>query len=78
MSDKPDDQSVSTPADPLTDRLMRLPEVLTLIPVAKSTWWKWVAEGNAPSPVHIGPRCSGWRSSEIRRLMEGRNKGGKP
>lgn len=74
MSDRPQDQSVS----PEPDRLMRLSEVLSLIPVAKSTWWKWVAEGVAPAPVEIGPRARGWRASQIQRVMEGRNSGAKP
>lgn len=75
MSDKPKDESVSAETDVLPDRLMRLTEVLTLIPVAKSTWWKWVSEGIAPPPVEIGPRARGWRASQIYRVMEGRDRG---
>ena len=31
--------------------LLRLPAVLQLIPVSKSTWWAWVASAKAPAPV---------------------------
>jgi len=29
-------------------RLLRLPQVLALIPVSKSCWWQWVRDGKAP------------------------------
>lgn len=50
-------------------RLLRLPQVLAVIPVSKSTWWHWVAEGRAPAGVKLG-RCTAWRSSDIRAYLE--------
>lgn len=52
------------------DRLLRLPEVLELIPVGRSTWWLGVKKGRFPQPVKLGPRTTAWRESEILPLME--------
>ena len=52
------------------DRLLRLPQVLELIPIAKSTWWSWVASGKAPDPVRLG-RCTCWRYSDVMTFIEG-------
>lgn len=57
--------------DRSNDRLLRLPQVLNLIPVSKSTWWAGVKSGRYPKPVKLGPRTTAWRESDIRALMEG-------
>lgn len=57
------------------DRFLRLPEVLALYPVSKSTLWLHVKNGQFPKPHKLGPRCSAWRLSDIERhfglLVEG-------
>lgn len=54
---------------PPPDRLLRLPDVLLRIPIAKSEWWKGVKEGKYPAPVKLGPRTTCWRASEIDKLI---------
>ena len=49
---------------------LRLPEVLKLYPVSKSTWWAGVRSGRYPQPVKLGERCTAWRAEEIRALIE--------
>lgn len=49
---------------PDVNRLIRLPEVLTIIPVKKSTWWAWCKLGKAPAPIHLG-RCTCWRYADV-------------
>ncbi len=49
---------------------LRLPQVLKLIPVSRSTWWAWVKQGRAPAPVKLGPRTTAWRAEEIHALIE--------
>lgn len=49
---------------------LRLPDVLKLVPVSKSTWWAGVKEGKYPQPVKLSPRCTAWRVSDIRALVE--------
>lgn len=58
------------PIQPQPDRLLRLPEVLALIPVASSTWRRWVAEGEAPAKVKKG-RSTFWRLSEVQDFING-------
>lgn len=50
--------------------LLRLPQVLALIPVAKSSWWKGVKNGRFPAPVKIGPNTAAWRLSDIKALVD--------
>ena len=52
------------------ESLLRLPEVLKLIPVAKSTWWAGCKSGKFPRPVKIGARTSAWRGADIIALRE--------
>jgi len=57
--------SVSVPAI----GFLRLPQVLALIPVCKSTWNNGVRAGRYPKPVKLGPNTSAWRVEDIRRLI---------
>lgn len=45
--------------------LLRLPQVLALVGVSKSTWWKLVRDGRAPQAVKLGDRCTCWRAAEV-------------
>lgn len=45
-------------------RLIRLKQVLEIVPVSKSTWWSWVADSKAPAPIKLG-RCTCWVYSDI-------------
>lgn len=49
---------------------MRLPTVLKVIPVGKSTWWAGVKSGRFPKPVKLGKRASAWRADEIQALIQ--------
>jgi predicted DNA-binding transcriptional regulator AlpA len=53
-----------------TTGFLRLAQVLTIIPVSKSTWFEGVRAGRYPKPVKIGPRASGWKAQEIAALVE--------
>lgn len=46
------------------------PPISAIVPVGKSTWWKWVQEGKAPAPIKLGPRVTVWRSDEVRKFVE--------
>lgn len=48
---------------------IRLPDVLRIIPVSKSTWWAGVAANRYPQPVKLGPRITAWRVEDIRALI---------
>jgi len=55
---------------PIPEALLRLPDVLKLIPVSKSTWWNGVKTGKFPKPVKLGERTTCWRRSDIQALIE--------
>ena len=48
---------------------VRLPEVLKVFPVSKSTWWAGVKDGVYPQPVNLGARITAWRVEDIRELI---------
>lgn len=52
------------------DCLMRLPQVLAVYPVSKTSWYAGIAEGKFPKPVKLGSRTSAWRSSDIKALID--------
>ncbi len=52
------------------DRLIRLSEVLRLLPIARSTWWAGVRTGRYPQPVRLGPGVTCWRLADILALIE--------
>ena len=57
-------------ATPLpTEGYVRLPQVLAVIPVCKSTWWNGCKSGKYPKPVKLGPRTTAWRVEDIRTLI---------
>lgn len=49
--------------------LLRLPQVLTIIPISRSAWWQGIRSGKYPAPLKLGPRTSAWRLSDIRALL---------
>ncbi len=51
--------------------LLRAKDVLTLIPVSNSTWWRWVKAGKAPRPIRIGGTSAPfWRLGDIRKFIQ--------
>lgn len=53
-----------------SNALLRLPQVLALIPVSRSAWWAGCKNGRYPKPVKLGPRTTAWRASDIAALLE--------
>jgi predicted DNA-binding transcriptional regulator AlpA len=54
----------------MSERLLRLPQVLERIPVSKSSWWQGIRDGRFPAPVKLGPRTSAWREADIDAICE--------
>jgi len=55
---------------------LRLPQVLNLIPVGKTTWWNGVKSGRFPKSVTLGGRITAWRVEDIKALIESYNQAG--
>jgi prophage regulatory protein len=52
---------------------VRLPAILRVIPVGRTTWWEGVRTGRFPKPVKpFGERITCWRVEDIRALIETR------
>jgi prophage regulatory protein len=49
---------------------LRLPTVLALYPVSRSTWYAGIKAGRFPKPVKLGPQTSAWRVEDVRALLE--------
>lgn len=56
--------------DKPTDTLLRIGQVLALIPVSRSTWWSWVRSERAPQPIKVGANTTCWRASEVEEFIE--------
>lgn len=55
---------------------IRLPDVLKVFPVSKSTWWAGVKDGRYPQPVNLGARMTAWKVGDIRNLIASIEGGG--
>ena len=49
---------------------VRLPQILSLIPISRSAWWACIREGQFPQGIKLGSKTSVWRAEDIRKLIE--------
>jgi prophage regulatory protein len=49
---------------------VRLNQVLTVIPVGKSSWWAGVKSGKYPKSIKLSIRCTVWRAEDIHDLIK--------
>lgn len=56
----------------MTDKILRRPEVESVIGLGRSTIYAMMAEGEFPKPVKIGKRAVGWRESDLAAWLESR------
>lgn len=48
---------------------IRLPTVLRILGVGRTSWWNGIKVGRYPKPVKLGPRTAVWRVEDIRALI---------
>lgn len=48
---------------------VRLPQILSLIPISRSAWWAGVREGKFPKGIKLGTKTTVWRAEAIRALI---------
>jgi prophage regulatory protein len=48
---------------------VRLPQILAVFPVSRSTWWEGVKRGKYPAAVKLGANMTAWRAEDIRELI---------
>jgi prophage regulatory protein len=51
------------PSFPL--RILRLPEVMARVGLCRASIYQYIARGDFPKQVILGPRCVGWLEHEI-------------
>lgn len=49
---------------------LRLPAILQIFPIGKSTWWAGVKNGKYPKPIKLSKRTTAWRVEDIKELIE--------
>ncbi|WP_291220364.1 AlpA family phage regulatory protein [Dokdonella sp.] len=49
---------------------LRLPQILSLIPISRSAWWAGIREGKFPKGVKLGSKTTVWRAEDIRALID--------
>lgn len=48
---------------------VRLPAILRVFPVSRSTWWQGVRDKRYPQPVKLGPRITAWKAEAIHAFL---------
>lgn len=48
---------------------VRLPVVLKVLGIGRSSFWAGIKAGRYPKPVKLGPRTSVWRVEDLRELI---------
>lgn len=48
---------------------VRLPVIIRILGIGKTSWWCGIKDGRFPKPVKLGPRTSAWRVGDIRTLI---------
>lgn len=63
---------MKTPSLPLPQEgFVRLNQILAVIPVSRSTLYKWISEGRFPKPEKpFGEGVSLWKANTIRQILE--------
>lgn len=61
-----------SPAQPQYERLLRLPEVMALTGLKRSSLYLKISQSEFPSQVKIGDRASAWKLSEIQHYIQSR------
>ena len=54
----------------MSEGFLRIKQVLKLIPVSKTEWWRGVRSGKYPRSVKISKNVTAWRVEDIQKLME--------
>ena len=46
------------------------PPIPAIIPISHTAGWEGIKQGRYPKPIKLSPRCTCWRASDIRALIE--------
>ena len=60
------------PGNRAQPRFLRLPEVLKLVGVTRSTLYRWMDAGTFPKQIQLASRTVVWNEQEVTKWMEDR------
>jgi predicted DNA-binding transcriptional regulator AlpA len=49
---------------------LRLPQILSLIPISRSSWWDGIRKGKYPKGIKLSTHTTVWAAADIRQLIE--------
>ncbi len=52
---------------------VRVPTILKVLPIGRSSWWQGVKDGKYPKPIKLGERTTAWKVEDIKALIESYN-----
>lgn len=56
----------------INERALRLPDVIKITGLKRSSIYKYINENAFPKPISLGARCVGWLESEINTWLQTR------
>lgn len=65
-------ESASTRTESVTPVFLRMPTVMRMTGLGRSTIYRLIADRKFPSPVRLGPRAVAWRRSDLDQWSEAR------
>lgn len=54
-----------------TEKLLRLPEVISITGLSKTTIWRYEKKGEFPKRIKVTARTSAWKLSDIQAFIDG-------
>ena len=58
--------------EPVTPVFLRMPTVMRMTGLGRSTIYRLIADRKFPSPVRLGPRAVAWRRTDLDQWSEAR------
>ena len=62
----------AVPSPDVAPLFLRMPTVLRLTGLGRSTIYRLIADNKFPCPVRLGPRAVAWRRADLERWSEAR------
>lgn len=56
----------------MSEKLLRLPQVMEMTGLARSTVWLWVKKNKLPQPIKLSERVTVWKESTLVEWINGK------
>jgi predicted DNA-binding transcriptional regulator AlpA len=50
--------------------LVRVSQIVQMIPISEATWWRWVREGKVKRGIKLGANVTVWKLTDVREFIE--------